>query len=314
MPSHRFVRVGFTLIELLVVIAIIAVLIGLLLPAVQQVREVSYRLRCQNQLKQIGLACHLAAATNQQLLPPLFAPYGGTGTRHESLFFHLLPYLEQGMYYQRGMGDAYWIRWRFTQPMPLYACPSDPSYPGDGLIGADFDSGWPDNSAGSYAGNFLVFGQPAFWRTAAPWDGRTWHGRIRLPVGISDGLSNTVLMAEKYARCWNPATHNPWYNWTNWKGGVAWAVDRNGQGYSHWSSYFPAFAAIPPGNAAATARFQVRPTPFNSNCDYRLASTSHHAMQVVLGDGSVRSLAGATPASVWWAMLTPAGGEVTPSN
>src|SRR5690242_3096324 len=123
---------GFTLIELLVVIAIIAVLIALLLPAVQKVREAAARLQCQNNLKQIGLACHSYYDAKKffprggvcKAIPELSIP---AGVEHGWSVF-ILPYLEQQALYGKYRFDKDWFDTANTpvvsKNVPVFRCPS----------------------------------------------------------------------------------------------------------------------------------------------------------------------------------------------
>src|SRR2546430_593069 len=92
---------GFTLIELLVVIGIMALLIGLLMCAVQKVREVAARLTCQNNLKQIALGFHHAANANAEVFPPGIGTYGGPAGLYGTGFLHVLPFIEQDGLHKR---------------------------------------------------------------------------------------------------------------------------------------------------------------------------------------------------------------------
>jgi prepilin-type N-terminal cleavage/methylation domain-containing protein len=155
-PSLR--HPGFTLIELLVVLAIIAVLIGLLLPAVQKVREAAARSHCTNNLKQIGLACHNANDTNGAM-PPGIGWYPGSypGSRAYGVFyFHLLPFVEQDNLYKSSFAGGFFSPRQnqvFAAPIKTFVCPADPSVGNNGTVTDNQNVTW---GAGCYAANMQV--------------------------------------------------------------------------------------------------------------------------------------------------------------
>jgi prepilin-type N-terminal cleavage/methylation domain-containing protein/prepilin-type processing-associated H-X9-DG protein len=168
--STRYTRQAFTLIELLVVIAIIAILIGLLLPAVQKVREAAARATCANNLKQLGLAAHTYHDAVKKLPPAvqIFEP-GPNGTQNMCSQYRnpppgpnwavfLLPYMEQLDVFRQFDINAYWesdgtdTRWRNVcqqAVIPIMLCPSDPNNQND-FVAPEGTGTW---KRGNYAAN-----------------------------------------------------------------------------------------------------------------------------------------------------------------
>src|SRR5262245_54884863 len=208
-PSRK--RRGFTLIELLVVIAIIAVLIALLLPAVQKVREAANRMSCTNNLKQIALATHHFHDTHKKFPPGghISDMVGNRPTRGTTLWAQLLPYFEQDNLqmlwdkYDNRNNVADGRNATSAQVIHLLICPSDrleePVGEYTGIGTATWSWGfYALSSYGGNAGKRSVYtgGAPPYPRISR--DGIFWlDSRVRI-ADIYDGTSNTFLFAESY--------------------------------------------------------------------------------------------------------------------
>jgi prepilin-type N-terminal cleavage/methylation domain-containing protein len=164
-------RAAFTLIELLVVIAIIAILIGLLLPAVQKVREAAARAKCTNNLKQLGLATANYASAYNDNLPAYYATT--TFNTPVTIEVALLPFLEQQNLYNLGVAITY------GAPLKVYQCPSDPSASLQATAGV---------GASNYACNPALFN----------FNGVAGYAAYKIG-NIPDGTSNTIGFTERIA-------------------------------------------------------------------------------------------------------------------
>jgi len=293
---------GFTLIELLVVIAIIAVLVGMLLPAVQKVREAAARSTCQNNLKQLGVAVQNYASTFQDKLPPGMAPYMSVndypgGGWH----WHLLPYIEQenisknlisaGMYYSWGSGGSVNGQ-TVSAAVKTYRCPSDPTPSADGAR-SNNAGGWPVTS---YFRNYQLFDNTTFRGPA----GHHWTVSKYTVGAIPDGTSNTVGIVERYA---DLLPNN--YSGSQYSGLYTHhGQDRYHWGYSQWAPVYGYWSTGGP-------QFGVNP----KEAAYYLPNSGHKAVvQVTMMDGSVKGVNAGVGATTWLYAITPDDGNPLPSD
>jgi prepilin-type N-terminal cleavage/methylation domain-containing protein len=301
-------RPGFTLIELLVVIAIIAILIGLLLPAVQKVREAAARMSCSNNLKQMSLALHSTNDAYGYL--PAFGwawPKNSTVLPNSSVFWSILPALEQDNIYKSlpaGQGSAFFNGAGNPVPVKVYNCPSDPTNTGGIGIGFNLNS---------YNANGMVFCTGQY---------------LKIGTSFLDGTSNTVAFVEHIALCRDPAGGNnatagrsvwPATNLTTGDPVAYWPGEDTtasppGVGPGQFGIQYPTARVPDPanGNALSFKAPQAAPSLGTSGtCDPLTASSMHTGVVLVgLADGSVRGVSSSVSLRTWNAALTPAGGEV----
>ncbi len=315
---------GFTLIELLVVIAIIAILIGLLLPAVQKVRAAAARASCQNNLKQLGLALYSFESANGYF-PPAYGllsppdptvPAPAPNVVGQSVFVYLLPYMEQGnVYTMINTKNGFFSTVNFPNSNPAYStgiksflCPAAPA-PATMDYSAALNQGWGSYGVtvnysglifgrtdyGPVSGTALGIGSGTAESQASGNLGILAPGTRTKVTDITDGTSNTLMMTEDGGR--------PFFYIQNGK------FVSNGpvsQGGGAWADPFGALVvngSNPDGSIGG-------PCAINCTSDNEIFSFHTGGVNALMGDGSVRFLQQSITLTQLAALISKQGGEV----
>ncbi len=309
-----FPRRAFTLIELLVVIAIIAILIGLLLPAVQKVRSAAARMQSSNNIKQIMLANHAYQDSNL-ILPPLSAVLVLGSNQPVSGYVWILPYIEQGNIYNLAVTNG--GGWPSTPPntmagrlagtsagskkLKTFLSPRDPSTPQDT---------WVESNGGTWAHcnygmNHAVYGSPTLGSPGYDELGKVsnTNGLLGL-INIKDGTSNTVGVAEQYGVCGPKASSSDMLNHKLWAYNTSWNYTQG--------PYFDTRLMTSTGNTVIDTSTAAPPQsqPTIAACDPYKVQAVDGVCVVGMMDGSVRGVTSNVDQSAWCRTLWPNDGLV----
>jgi prepilin-type N-terminal cleavage/methylation domain-containing protein len=321
-------RAGFTLIELLVVIAIIAILIGLLVPAVQKVREAANRMQCQNNMKQLALGCHNFNSTNGGFPParwdiPVYPGWNlaKDGPPRLAWTVFVLPYIEQKQLYDAYNKDRSWQDPANDGTSPYTGANAGPNQV---KINMFICTSASSNRVAANQRGVIDYGPPTqinanpfYTGPTLPAD-KTWYGIMgyqvkRTIADVTDGMSNTILLAEDAGR-------NEWWMMGVFVGHKPPSFTEGGESGA-WAN---------PGSRITISGFNpanfnrdnpdqsgpLTPGPCAVNCDNGNAIYGFHSgiANLAFGDGSVRTIREGTTVNIVIPLVTRAGKEVPPAD